>query len=243
MSQYFNTAYIYMLQHIKYIFAKRLHYILSVYVCLCMIAYAADETLDLAEKSKEANQNRIVVGLYGGGSIMELSSEYYSARNPYDDLPGNYDKNMFGVSYGVKTGYDMYFLTQHGVRLYLDYMHSYFNSKERRLGTLSMHTIGLNADYRFVIKDFSIFAGVGLVYNIINTQYLGNTDTFGGSLNMGVAYTLAFLEFEFRMRYLAYDALKRDSNYLPIIMGEQTIKHLVELDNPVSFHFGINFRF
>ncbi|MDD7297213.1 hypothetical protein [Helicobacter bilis] len=45
----------------------------------------------------------------------------------------------------------MYFLTRHGVRIYVDYMNSYFNSNERTLGSYNMHTIGLNADYRFVI--------------------------------------------------------------------------------------------
>ena len=138
----------------------------------------------------------------------------------------------------------MYFLTRHGVRIYVDYMNSYFNSNERTLGSYNMHTIGLNADYRFVITGgLSAFAGAGLAHNIIHTQHLGNMNAFGGSINAGVAYALSFLEFEFRIRYLIYDIPEKSSNYLPIIMGQQTQYHTVELNSPFSFHLGVNFRF
>ncbi|MDY5186299.1 hypothetical protein [Helicobacter trogontum] len=112
------------------------------------------------------------------------------------------------------------------------------------LGAYNMHTIGLNVDYRFVIAGgLSTFIGAGLAHNIISTQYLGNMNAFGGSINAGVAYALSFLEFEFRLRYLAYDIPQRNSSYLPNIMGQATQYHLVELNSPFSLHLGINFRF
>lgn len=222
---------------------KKLVASLSICTCLSMLTYA-DESNDSTDTNGE-NQNKFVLGIFGGGSLMQMSSEYYSTTHPpFDDLPGDYDKSLFGASYGAKVGYDMYFLTRHGVRIYVDYMNSYFNSNERTLGSYSMHTIGLNADYRFVITGgLSAFAGAGLAHNIINTQHLGNMNAFGGSINAGVAYALSFLEFEFRIRYLIYDIPEKSSNYLPNIMGQQTKYHTVELNSPFSFHLGVNFRF
>ena len=225
------------------IFMKKFCALCCISVCLSTSLYAA-EGESLRSDSNEENKNRFVVGIYGGGGIMQMSSEYYTTAYPIDDLPGDYDKSMFGASFGVKAGYDMYFFTRHGVRLYLDYMNSYFNSNERTLGTFNMHTIGLNADYRFVIMGgLSAFAGAGLAHNIINTQYLGNMNAFGGSFNLGVAYELSFLEFEFRLRYLAYDIPDKSSSYLPTILGQATKYHLVDLNSPINFHLGVNFRF
>lgn len=141
----------------------------------------------------------------------------------------------------------MYFLTRHGVRIYVDYMNSYFNSNERTLGSYNMHTIGLNADYRFVITGggggLSAFAGAGLAHNIINTQHLGNMNAFGGSINAGVAYALSFLEFEFRIRYLIYDIPEKYSTqgFPPMVAGQQVKYQMVDLNSPFSFHLGGEF--
>lgn len=223
---------------------KKLLASLSICACLSMLTYA-DESNDSADTNRE-NQNKFVLGIFGGGSLMQMSSEYYSTTHPYDDLPGDHDKSLFGASYGAKVGYDMYFLTRHGVRIYIDYMNSYFNSNERTLGSYNMHTIGLNADYRFVITGgLSAFAGAGLAHNIINTQHLGNMNAFGGSINAGVAYALSFLEFEFRIRYLIYDIPEKYSTQgFPLMVAGQQVKYqMVDLNSPFSFHLGVNFRF
>lgn len=213
-------------------FTKRLYFALGMYLYSVVVAHAAEEA---------DSKNYFVAGIYVGSSIMEMSSEYYIGVN---ELPGDYDKSVFGASYGAKVGYDMYFLKQHGVRLYLDYMHSYLNSNDLTLGKFSMHTIGLNTDYRFVItSDLSVFAGVGLTYNIINTQYLGDMGAFGGSINLGAAYDISFVEIELRLRYLAYDLPDKPSAYLPTILGQKTSYHTVDLNSPVSLHLGVNFRF
>lgn len=222
---------------------KKLVASLSICACLSMLTYA-DESNDSTDNNGE-NQNKIVLGIFGGGSLMQMSLDYYG-NNAYEDLPGDHDKSLFGASYGAKVGYDMYFLTRHGVRIYVDYMNSYFNSNERTLGSYNMHTIGLNADYRFVITGgLSAFAGAGLAHNIINTQHLGNMNAFGGSINAGVAYALSFLEFEFRIRYLIYDIQEKYSTQglPPMVAGQQVKYQMVELNSPFSFHLGVNFRF
>lgn len=239
--RYFRSVKIRMLENVvKNSFMQKICVACSISICLSTLVYAAEDENQKANLD-EANKNYYVVGIYGGASIMEMSSEYY---NKTYEFPGDYDKNLFGVSYGAKLGYDMYFLKRHGVRLYLNYMHSYLNSNEQTLGTFSMHTIGLNADYRFVILGgLSAFAGVGLAHNIINTQHLGNMSAFGGSVNLGIAYTLSFLEFELGLRYLVYDISDKSSSYLPTILGQTTTYHLVSLSSPINFNFGINFRF
>ncbi len=200
----------------------------------------ADDISSKKVDSKES-KNKFIAGIYVGGSVMQISSNYYSNLI---EIPGDFEKSIIGVSYGLKAGYDWYFLPKHGVRIYFDYMNSYFNSKERTLGTYVMHTIALNADYRFDIFDnFGVFAGVGGAFNIINTQYLGNMSAFAGSINGGLVYSISFVEFEFRIRYLAYEIPEKSSNYLPPIDSHQPTRHLVELDSPISFHVGANIKF
>lgn len=222
---------------------KRFIQVLTSKCCLSLILlhtiYA--ENKNAIKDEIEVQNNRFVVGMYGGASFLAMSSDYYVN---FQEIPGDYDKNLFGGSYGVKIGYDFYFLAQHGLRFYVDYMNTLLDSKEKTLGKYNMHTFGLNVDYRFdILSNFGVFAGVGLAYNIINTQYLGNINTFGGSLNLGVVYNISFVEFELRLRYLAYDIAEKHSNYMPIIAGNQPTLHLVDLESPVSFQVGVNFRF
>ena len=124
-------------------------------------------------------------------------------------------------------------------------MHSYFNNKDSSLGIYSMHTTGINADYRFNVFGFNVFAGAGLAYNAINTKYLGSLDTFGGSVNAGLSYTLlSFIELEFRVRYLIYDIPEKSSSNLVSPIPNETIKlHFVELESPINFHLGVNVKF
>lgn len=207
------------------------------------------ETKEKTKQDKPTKENLIlkqnfVSGIYIGTGLMKMESEFYTKNYKMDKLPGDYSQSMFGGNYGLKFGYDMYFLERHGVRLYLDYMHSYFNSNEQTLGKFNMDTIGLNAQYRFVIIDsLSAFAGVGLALNLIDTQHLKSMVSLGGSFNVGMAYMISFLEFELSLRYLAYDINDKSSSYLPNILGQQTAFHIVELDSPVNILFGVNFRF
>lgn len=221
-------------------FTKRFSVVFALSVMYSVFSYAIDEVED-----KGDNQNGFVVGVYAGGSSMKIQHEYYKGANKNDELPGDYEKNLLGASYGIKAGYDVYFLPSHGVRIYLDYMHSYFNNKDSSLGIYSMHTTGINADYRFNVFGFNVFAGAGLAYNAINTKYLGSLDTFGGSVNAGLSYTLlSFIELEFRVRYLIYDIPEKSSSNLVSPIPNETIKlHFVELESPINFHLGVNVKF
>lgn len=80
---------------------KKLLASLSICACLSMLTYA-DESNDSTDNNGE-NQNEIVLGIFGGGSLMQMSSEYYSTtRPPFDDLPGDYDKSLLGQAMGQK---------------------------------------------------------------------------------------------------------------------------------------------
>lgn len=212
-------------------------------ICMCISSIYAIDSTNITNKSNAKssvidNQNQFIIGIYGGFSTMEMSSNYYNTSHL-----GNRNENLNGGSYGIKFGYDMYFTNEHGLRIYVDYMNSLFNSKEMTLGKAYLHTIGLNVDYRYSFSyDFSIFAGLGVVHNIINTSHLDNIKRFGGSLNLGLAYAVSFIELEARMRYIMYE-IKKDSSYLPTINGKQASLHETEISSPISFHFGINFRF
>ncbi|RDU65372.1 hypothetical protein CQA53_06250 [Helicobacter didelphidarum] len=229
---------------------KKICILAGIFVC----SVIADE-LHQTETTQKSN-NRFVIGVYGGGSYLSMSSdyEYFTTANSISflqDIPGEYDSSIGGYSWGAKLGYDMYFLPRRGVRLYVDYMNSVLDSKEGTLGKMNLHTIGLNADYKFEIAGgFGVFAGLGLTYNIINTQYLGNDNRFGGSFNVGLAYQISIVEIELRFRYLLYDVNEKRSAYIPnavqnIIPGvdKNNIWHYVDMDTPLSIHLGINLRF
>ncbi len=220
---------------------KNVLYVSSLVLFACLNSILAFASDGLKSQEDKENKNKIIAGIYGGISFMETSSNYYAGITEIDM---DFENKLVGGSYGIKAGYDLYFLPKHSVRMYVDYMNSYFNSNDRIIGSLIMHTIGLNADYKFDIFDnFGVFAGVGGVLNIINMQYLANKITFGGSINAGVSYIVSFVEFEFRMRYLAYSLPDINSNHLPVISSVQTTSHKVSIDSPLSFHFGVNFRF
>lgn len=222
-------------------------------ICMLLSVFSyADDKPEENNKDRKDNKNGFVVGGYIGGSIMSASSNYYTSTNQNSELPGDYDRQLFGGSYGAKVGYDMFFLPQHGLRLYLDYTYSYY-AGDSYLGSYNQHTIGINADYRFVIFDnFIAFAGLGLAHNIITNQYIAKPNAlnaFGASLNMGLSYAIGFFEFEFKIRYLMYNIPDKSSTNLspPLhINGNQgnTIAlHFVELEPPISFLLGVNVKF
>ncbi|MWV61344.1 hypothetical protein DCO58_10100 [Helicobacter saguini] len=125
----------------------------------------ADETN--GEKSKDS-ANKIVIGVYGGASVLKMSQEYEyrtAANSFWQDVPGEYDKILGGFSWGVKIGYDLYFLPRNSIRLYADYMNTLFNSNDGTLGRMTMHSIGLNADYKFDIM-------VDLAYLLVWVRFI-----------------------------------------------------------------------
>lgn len=221
-------------------------------------ANASGESSTKAESSTKKDSksgNKIVLGVYGGLSMLKVDNEYEvrstANSNRWEDIPGNYDKTLGGFSWGGKLGYDLYFLPRHGLRIYADYMNTLLDSKEGTLGKINLHTIGVNLDYKFeIIAGLGIFAGAGAVYNILNTQYLGSNNYFGGSLNAGLSYQIWLFEIELRVRYLIYDTKETRSSYIPndvkaLANGatDANIWHNVHTETPLSFHLGVNFRF
>lgn len=241
-------------------FSRLIVLLLSVILVSNMIF--ADEINDKDSTSKDSkSKNKIVLGVYGGISMLSMYSEYEyrtSANALWQEIPGEYDSNLMGFSWGAKLGYDFYFLPssvptaqRHSLRLYADYMNTLLDSKDGTLGKGNMHTIGLNLDYKFdIIAGFGVFAGAGLIYNIFDTQHLGALNNIGGSLNIGVSWSVWLLEIEARVRYLMYETRERRSSFIPAEItamangaSGNNIWHKVDFETPLSMHLGVNFRF
>ncbi|MWV61343.1 hypothetical protein DCO58_10105 [Helicobacter saguini] len=91
---------------------------------------------------------------------------------------------------------------------------------------------------------------MGAIYNFTTTQYLGNENHFGGSLNAGLSYQIWLFEIEFRVRYLMYQTQEKRSTYIPADIRALTnnatdanIWHKVEFETPFMFHLGLNVKF
>lgn len=59
-----------------------------------------------------------VIGLSGGVSMLQSSEEYYNNYIEIDWYEG--DKNNTALNYGLKFGYDAYFVEEQAIRIYFD---------------------------------------------------------------------------------------------------------------------------
>ena len=197
------------------------------------------------EQAKKSNDDRggFVIGIFGGASLMGLSSDYYKNLVEIEWM----EKNTLGVSpnYGVKLGYDVYFLPQHGMRIYLDYMGSNFLDSSLASGKINLHTFALNVEYKFEINDFlGVFAGVNLNYSLLDAQKIGKQGALGVGANAGFTFGLAsWAEFELGLHYLG-DSFQDRQILVDSIGANHGATHLkISFDSLLGLRFGFTFKF
>lgn len=146
--------------------------------------------------------------------FLKFETEYDALLGEYD----RYDRKKFGVAqnYGIKPGYDVYFLSKHGMRIYADYAGSNFLDANSIAGKVNVHTFVLNAEYKYEITEkFGLFAGINVNYTLFDTQKFGQDGGIDFGVNVGFTYALfPWMELELGMRYLG-DSFKKITLLMP----------------------------
>ncbi len=182
-----------------------------------------------------------VVGLSGGVSMLQSSEEYYNNYIEIDWYEG--DKNNTTLNYGLKFGYDAYFVEEQAIRIYFDYNRNHFIGSNDMFKKASMDLYLLNADYRydFLAYSFGIFGGINIGYVTLNTNNsYGDHNSMGFGLNAGLVYQpLEFLELEFKFRLVNTNFPNKQ---IPVTIIDAT-RQTLDADTPYQFILGLNFKF
>lgn len=199
------------------------------------------------EEQKEIfyNRNGFVIGVFGGASFIQAETEYDAFLGDFDF----YDRKklMIAPNYGIKLGYDIYFLPKHGMRIYADYIGSNFLNENNIVGKVNTHTLALNVEYKYEITEkFGVFAGANINYTLFDTQYFGLNGGFGFGVNAGFTYAVfSFMELELGVKYLG-DSF-REKTHLPDSSAPAGLpipptSQKTDLGDFVGVRFGINFK-
>lgn len=189
------------------------------------------------------NRNGLVIGIFGGMSLMDMESGYYV--NIFEIGGVENSKLNIAPSYGLKLGYDVYFLPQHGMRVYIDYMASNFLNHSSIVGKSNLHTFIFNTDYKYEIIDhFGVFGGLSLNYSMLDSSKLGKQEGLGVGLNAGFAYAIAsWSEFEVGLRYLGKPFAKKTvspPDALGQVLGAE--RQIFDFGDLFNLRIGFNFK-
>lgn len=193
-------------------------------------------------KKSQDDRNGFVIGVFGGASLMGLSSDYFKNFLEIEYM----DKEFLGVApnYGLKLGYDVYFLPQHGMRIYLDYMGSNFLDSSLPSGKINIHTFAFNIEYKFEINDWlGVFAGLNLNYSLLDSQKVGKQGGLGVGANVGLTFGfVSWAEVELGVRYLGDSFKDRQIPIDPYGVSQGATHQRLNFDHLFGLRVGLNFK-
>lgn len=198
--------------------------------------------LALTLASNAYAENKIFFGASALGGFMEGSSDFYNNQGiEIDNIDG--DVNLSGFGGSARAGYEIYFKDNQALRIYAEYIGASFTQSDV-LGKSFLSHYGFNADYRYDFESgFSLFAGVGGAASVGKTK-LGNIKQLGAGLNLGAAYRLTpYVELELRGKMIISDYFNNKAVTPPTSNNANVASQSFDLDAPMYFMAGVNFRF
>ena len=198
--------------------------------------------LALTLASNAYAENKIFLGASALGGFMSGSSDFYTAQGiEIDNIEGDTAISGFGGS--ARLGYDVYVQPNQGIRIYADYIGASYG-RDEVIGKTTLSHAGLNVDYHYDFDiGFSLFLGAGGVYSSGSTK-LGKIDRMGGAINFGASYALtSFLELELRGKVIAPDYFNNKNVTPPTSTNANVATQSFDLDAPMYFMAGLNFKF
>lgn len=200
-----------------------------------------EETQEVA-LAPNYNRNGFVFGILGGASLMDSSFNYYNGIYEIEWL--EHSKLGIGPNYGLRIGYDVYFLPQHGLRIYAEYMKSHLLDSTTASGKANLHTFTLNADYKYEITErFGVFGGLNLDYSILDSHKIGTEKGLGVGINLGFTYAMAsWSEFELGLRYLGNPFTDKVLPTLGPDAPKEATRQVIDFGDLLAIRIGFNFK-
>lgn len=188
------------------------------------------------------NKSGFVLGILSGVSLMNSSFDYYAGI--FEVEGSEYSRLGAGPNYGVRLGYDVYFLPQHGLRIYAEYMKSYLLDSTTASGRANLYTFTLNADYKYEITEyFGVFGGLNLDYSILDSRKIGTEQGLGVGINLGFTYAMAsWSEFELGLRYLGNPFADRALPTLDSNAPSIATRQVIDFGDLLAIRIGFNFK-